>query len=249
MSDPKALLLVFSEVGSNLSENEYNDWYDNEHVPLRVKTPSFLSWARFIRIDDEKPSYAAYYDLESREATLVPPYSLLAENRSEREKSILGKIGAMDRRVYEVHPDQSFPASPAFDPKKGPAYTVLVETDVRPEDEENFDRWYEEEHIPMLAQVPGWLRSRRFILKEESCFGTDQSKRVMPPPKHLAIHEWASQEKLDSDAYALAVNTPWRNKIHNSAVRKTRREFELYRAWTRDDCSAADQFQRSQKYS
>ena len=38
--------------------------------------------------------------------------------------------------------------------------------DIPAEHVADFDRWYDEEHIPLLARVPGWVRSRRFVLKE-----------------------------------------------------------------------------------
>ncbi|KAI0034170.1 hypothetical protein K488DRAFT_46084 [Vararia minispora EC-137] len=235
MSGPKALLLVFSEVGSRVPTEEYHDWYNNEHIPLRVNTSTFSSWARFQEIDGLKPVYAAYYDLESVESTKIPPYSQLAETRSEREKTIMANLDLVDRRLYESYTGPSLRPSSLYNPRQTARYTVLVETEVKPEAEEDFNRWYDEEHIPMLAKVPGWVRSRRFVLKEDGVMGVEGLKRTEAPPKHLAVHEWATQEKLESDAYKQAMSTPWRTKVLESVVRKTRREMELYKQWTRDD--------------
>ena len=97
MSTP-GLLFVFGEPGPSLTDVEFNDWYDNEHVPLRVADPTFSSWARLRQIDGPpgSPAWGAYYDLASYEATLVPPYSRLAATRSARSER--SRYGSRTRR-------------------------------------------------------------------------------------------------------------------------------------------------------
>ena len=38
---------------------------------------------------------------------------------------------------------------------------LIVQTDVDPEDEEEFNEWYDTEHIPMFLKVPGVLSAKR----------------------------------------------------------------------------------------
>ena len=38
---------------------------------------------------------------------------------------------------------------------------LIVQTDVAPEMEEEFNRWYDEEHIPRLLGVPGVIMAKR----------------------------------------------------------------------------------------
>ena len=45
MSTPPGYLLVYSDPGDKVAQEEFTDWYDNEHVPLRVAVPAFLSCA------------------------------------------------------------------------------------------------------------------------------------------------------------------------------------------------------------
>lgn len=68
-------------------------------------------------------------------------------------------------------------------------------------DEEEFNAWYDQEHVPMLAAVPGWLRSRRF-----SRVGGDG-------PDFLAYHELASTDVFEDPAFAAARATPWRATV------------------------------------
>ena len=45
--------------------------------------------------------------------------------------------------------------------------TVLVVTmDVDPEDEAEFNKWYNEQHLPERMEIPGYVSARRFRLEE-----------------------------------------------------------------------------------
>ena len=43
---------------------------------------------------------------------------------------------------------------------------LVVMMDVDPEDEEEFNRWYNEEHLPERLEIPGYISARRFKLEE-----------------------------------------------------------------------------------
>ena len=46
-------------------------------------------------------------------------------------------------------------------------HTVLVVTmDVDPEDEAEFNKWYNEQHLPERMEIPGYVSARRFKLEE-----------------------------------------------------------------------------------
>jgi len=49
---------------SNVAEDEFNDWYDTEHIPERQRVPGFLVCQRWIGAENPKQSVATY-DLES----------------------------------------------------------------------------------------------------------------------------------------------------------------------------------------
>ena len=45
--------------------------------------------------------------------------------------------------------------------------TILVVTmDVDPEDEAEFNKWYNEQHLPERMEIPGYVSARRFKLEE-----------------------------------------------------------------------------------
>ena len=64
---------------------------------------------------------------------------------------------------------------------------LLVMMDIDPEHEEDFNRWYDEEHVPERMAIPGFLTGRRY-------------RAVEGGPKYLAIYEIKSPEVLDSPA-------------------------------------------------
>ncbi|KAJ3558547.1 hypothetical protein NM688_g864 [Phlebia brevispora] len=183
---PPGYLLVYSDPGEKVSEDGFNDWYDNEHVPLRVEVPAFLSWHRWIADDNKTPKYAATYDLTSFEATQKPPYTTLAGTRSEREKRLIRDVDVLDRRTYELWGGLLPEPSSFYDPAKPAPYTVFVAVNVKPGTEDAYNKWYDEEHIPLLSKVPGWIRSRRFVLKDWGQAGVQGEAGQKEPPKFLA---------------------------------------------------------------
>lgn len=233
MPESKGFLVVFAEPGSSIPDAEYQDWYDNEHIPLRVAVPVFHSWDRFICADGQKPTYLAYYDLESYESTLVAPYTTLAETRSEREKGILSKMEVLDRRTYEVYEGNLPKPSELYDPKKTAPYTLLVGVSLPSEAVEELDKWYEEEHIPMLAKVKGWVRTRRFVLKDSAKIGSQAT--AGEPPKFLAVHEWTTspEEREATEEYKAASNTEWRAKLAKQMTAFEKRQFKSLRRFDR----------------
>lgn len=65
---------------------------------------------------------------------------------------------------------------------------LLMQLDVRPEDEAEFTRWYDREHIPELLALPGFLSARRF-------------EAVGDGIRFLAIYELESAAALETKEY------------------------------------------------
>ena len=231
MSNVSAFLLVLSDPGENVTETEFHDWYDNEHVPLRVEVPAFKTWRRVKAVDSKSPPWAAFYDLTCYEDTQKAPYTTLAETRSEREKDVLSRLKLLDRRMYELVQDA--PVDPSFDDKKPSPFVHFVFTDVKLENEEDYCKWYKEEHIPLLAKVPGWLRTRRFVLKEWNKLGTSVPDGGTPPPKYLSVMELEHLEGFQSEELKHATSTPWREKIVKELVRFEKHNYAHYKIWDR----------------
>ena len=208
------LFYVYTEPGS-VDEAEFHDWYDHEHGPARLKVPGIRGAYRYRALDDAKPPWLALYELDSPDVVDSPEYKALAAEASDRDKSVGADLATLDRRIYEQLSEDGSPVG-------RPAPVVLtVALSVPAENEDDLAAWYTQEHIPMLLEVPGWRRIRRFRLVR----GMDG-----PAPDFLSVHELAGPEVLEDPRYRAAISTPWRDRVVASALRRERRVFGLRNA-------------------
>jgi hypothetical protein len=91
---------------------------------------------------------------------------------------------------------------------------LFVRTDVAPEMEEEFNRWYNEEHIPRLLKVPGVLWGKRGMNTGEG-------------QKYIAVYEHESIEVQRTPTYREAMETDWTHKIRPFLRNFKREIYEL----------------------
>jgi hypothetical protein len=77
---------------------------------------------------------------------------------------------------------------------------LIVRTDVVPEMEEEFNRFYDEEHVPRLLRVPGVLSAKR-------------AKSMGAGPKYIAVYEHESAQVQETALYKEAVDTEWARRV------------------------------------
>ncbi len=77
-SRPSGLLLVMMESDPQF-DDDFNKWYNEEHIPERLACPGFLSARRFIA-KEGSPRYLALYDLENVDAVKTPEYRRVLDN-------------------------------------------------------------------------------------------------------------------------------------------------------------------------
>jgi hypothetical protein len=205
------LLFVYTDPGP-VPVDEFNDWYDHEHGPLRLTVPGISAGYRFRALDDQSPRWLAYYEMKSGVLD-SPEYKALAASASPREKSIMSSLATLDRRVYSLLSD-----SGAADDGP-PAVVLAVSLSVPPGREDDLAAWYAEEHIPMLLAVPGWRRIRRYRLTGGTA------------PAYLSLHSLSGMSVFSEDSYRAAVSTPWMKRIVESAIGRERRVFGLHKSF------------------
>jgi len=108
-----ALLLVMMEPPAEHDE-EFQAWYDTEHMPQRRAMPGFLSAARWECVEGW-PRWLALYDLESLRALETPEYMAVAGERSTPwTKRVLGFVKGYRRVAAEqVEPGHAIAAEGA----------------------------------------------------------------------------------------------------------------------------------------
>lgn len=79
-------------------------------------------------------------------------------------------------------------------------YHYVVRTDVEAGGEAELERWYDLEHMPMLAAVPGTVRARRLLSLDAS-------------PRFYACYDLVSPEVLDSAEWLRVRQTSWSRQV------------------------------------
>jgi hypothetical protein len=77
---------------------------------------------------------------------------------------------------------------------------LMVWTDIDPEHEAEFNRWYDGEHIPILLRNDGWLGARRYRCES-------------PVAEYLTVYEAAHQNILNPAARADVGSTAWSRDV------------------------------------
>ena len=205
-------LAVAIQPGPNTDEDAFHEWYNTEHGPLRLRLPFIKTGERYKAIDNQRPEWSAVYDVSDLSQLDKRIYTRLREERSQREKQVMSTFESLDRKIYSVYSKRGESSVPA-------PVQLAVSMRVNESDLQDFDDWYEQEHIDMLSKIPGWMRSRRFRMVVGGIQG-------MPPKGQvecLAVHDFKKENGLDGPEHKAAVDTPWRTKIMEKIQSKDRR--------------------------
>jgi hypothetical protein len=189
---PKGTLIAAMNIG-RAAEDEFQDWYDTEHLPERQRVPGFLVCERWIGADDRRISLATY-DLESVTVLQSPGYLAIGgENLSPWSKRVTSQV----ERLMRFEGDQILPGDQLPPTKAGGL--LLNAMNIAPELEAEFNEWYDKEHIPALAAVPGVLAARRFR-------GTGNRK-------YVALYHLATPEVVESAEWKQARRSEWTSRL------------------------------------
>jgi hypothetical protein len=195
MDMAKGLLFMAFDF-STAHEDEFHDWYDLEHVPERLRVPGFLNAERWI--DEQNPKiHVATYDLDNAGVLATPAYRAVGgDNQSVWTKRVTG----MCRRIMRYEGEQLVPGD--LIGASGASALLVASMNIDPADEAEFTEWYDTEHLPQLAAVPGVLTARRFRATD-----TGSERR------YLSLYQLRDRAVSRSDAWAHASNTPWTERM------------------------------------
>jgi hypothetical protein len=96
VTEAKAVLVVQVEVDP-ADEDEFNRWYDEEHIPEKLASPGFLSARRF-RLADDSPRYLVIYELDDPQAALSPTY--MSQAPTDWGTSMMARWKTWNRDVW-----------------------------------------------------------------------------------------------------------------------------------------------------
>src|SRR5690348_10524139 len=174
----KGILIATMNIGG-AAEDEFHDWYDTEHLPERQRVPGFLLCQRWIGAQDPKISVATY-DLDTIGVLQGPGYRAIGgENLSPWSKRVTSRV----QRLMRFEGDQILPGDTVA-PDNGGGLLLVGMTPALGV-ETAFNAWYDNEHVPALARVPGVLSARRF---RNAAGGS---------PKYVALYHLTSPAVVD----------------------------------------------------
>lgn len=192
MSTLGALIAVLDYTG--VAVDEFNDWYDTEHIPERLQVPGFLSAQRWLSADGN-PLSIVLYDLDELRVLESAAYRAIAgANFSPWSKRVIGSC----KRFWRYEANQILPGDRVA--QKAAGGLLFDAINVEPGAEEEFNRWYDCEHIPGLVAVPGVLAARRY-------------RSEAGEQKYLAMYHLESPGVVQSQEWAKAADTEWARRV------------------------------------
>jgi hypothetical protein len=199
-------LMVYCEVPEHYEE-EFNAWYNDEHIPERLAIPGVLNAARYQAVAGG-PKYLACYELASPEAWYSEAWQKWLKNPTPWSRrmspSVIGTayIRNLYRRIY--------PATVPEETAQADMSPVLLvgRMSVPEALDAKFNEAYNNERLPLCDRIPGYIRARRF-------------EAVMGAPKYTTVHEMTSLDVWKSQAWddwRTAVTPVWNSEIRQHMV-------------------------------
>ena len=189
----KGILIAAMNIG-NAAADEFHDWYDTEHLPERQRVLGFQLCQRWIGAHDPKVSVATY-DLDAVGVLQSAGYLAIGgANLSPWSKRVTSQV----ERLMRFEGDQILPGDQL--PPADAGGLLLNAMNIAPELEAEFNEWYDTEHIPALAAVPGVLCARRFR-------ATSANRR------YVALYHLASPDVQATPAWKSAADSEWTRKL------------------------------------
>jgi hypothetical protein len=185
---------------TDIAEDEFNDWYDLEHIPERLAVPGFLTSERWIGAANQTLSVATY-ELDNADVLKSAAYNAVGnharggDNLSAWSKRVTARVKILMR--FEGN---QILAVGGISTKDAPAL-LLDAMSVAPEHEHEFNEWYGTEHIPALAAVSGTLCARGYRAADAAA------------QHYLTLYYLTSAEIPDSTAWKAAAHTSWTERM------------------------------------
>lgn len=184
--------------------DEFNAWYDGEHMAQASAIPGYGTHHRRYQAEEYEGRYWTY----RRHPEFTAVYALHANGDrtmsidSDEYKAWSGDFLARwrDRTTDEVSImcDQVFGQDGALPYER----LLIAQMNVLPEHEDEFNRWYNEEHIPQAGEIPGFGSDhRRFRAVELE----GRYWHYRPDPLYTALYEIEPDadvlDAINSDEY------------------------------------------------
>ena len=168
MASGSGLLVVWTDIEAE-HETDFNEWYDKEHIPQLLSIPGFHSGQRY-QAAEGKPKYLAIYRLADEHVLKSDAFRAVREQPTAWTSKITPHLRNTQRGVFRQIFTHGTP------PVQAAEFVLTVRLNTPANHENDFNVWYNEDHIPALVGVPGVYCARRYAAVEGD-------------PKYFAIYE------------------------------------------------------------
>ena len=179
-----ALMMVWADIPAD-KEEDFNRWYNEEHLQELLSVPGILNAARYEAVRSG-PKHLACYELES--PAVIETDAFKNRPRTEWGSRVSPSIIGTNfiNNVYEmIYPDALNDGIAGAD--MAPALQI-GRMDISPENEDEWNRWYSGVYVPNYEKVPGCIRGRRWRV-------------VRGQPKYAVVYEFEHEGVSDTDAW------------------------------------------------
>ena len=222
MSKKRAIIMVKTDPPWE-QEAEWSDWYNNKHIADRLNlVPGFITARRFTKIEGipkdfaikGEAKYLALYELISADVLKSEAYIKLREQEkaSDRLTIVTLKLPNIARGIYE----QIYPTEGEYQPPPT-KFLFVVGHDVPRNKQQEFNAWYNTEHVPATLRVPGFVTARRFVLAKGEFAPLPHSE---PVPQYLTVYDIESEKVFDSEAFRKSSVSPWSTWVRSWFTRR-----------------------------
>jgi hypothetical protein len=188
--DTSPLLLSVQMNVAPAHEDAFNDWY-HAHVPHLLTVPGYR-WGRRYRAVMGEVAYLALYEIAARAwlPRLLGPDTAQRPDVVNDEFARFGELQGLSDVTINVYEQIYGPAFAGLLMARDYPLSVVT-ADCRPEVETEFNRWYDESHVPNLMQVPGYVSGMRFRLANDPALA-----HLQMSPRYLALYEIAGLDDV-----------------------------------------------------
>jgi Domain of unknown function (DUF4286) len=186
----RGIFMVYVDIDAQHVQ-EFNEWYNKEHLPELLSVPGILSAARYEAVKGG-PQYLACYELESVAVMQTPAFT-------SRPRTLWGQKvspSVIGKNLTRIVGEQIYPDGVEM-PERGMAPVLQIgRMSVPAEVDAEWNAWYSGEYVPGYRKVPGVIYARRYrVIEGTSGYSTVYEFASTAVPESP---EWKEQQQHSS---------------------------------------------------
>ena len=156
------IFLVYTDIDP-VHDEEFNAWYDTEHLADLLRLPGFLDAARYVAVKSG-PKYLAAYELNSADALRSPEFQKYRAAPSPWSRRMSPTV--IGKNFTRTLGAQIFPTAPEMIDRPFPPALQIGRMSVPDDIDAEWNEWYSGEYVPGYRKVPGVIYARRYRIAE-----------------------------------------------------------------------------------